>query len=437
MRRPIPLFLVLLTLVLAVAPRAEASPRAPAAAMGHRAQGPRKPDGKAEAKKEKAEAKKEKPAAKAPIVPARSVGHPNDGKLVGGVRLDTSRKEIRVVPAYARDDVRWGLPALVRMIERAAKGVAKRSPGAVLDVGDLSRKTGGEVHRHNSHESGRDADIGFYAVDAKGKQVHARTFIRFDERLASTTVSGARFDVGRNWLLVQEMLTDPGAHVSHIFVAAPLRDALLAEAKRRGVSRALLTKAQLTMMQPTFVEAHDDHMHVRISCPRASGGQCVELAKNAPTARDRVRAARLAHRGKGALRTPARAGTHDTGSAAKPGSGGHAAKRGSGDQALKRGGAARARGTGAEPRREAARRSEARQPARPPAAPARAPEPVEAGDDVPAAVHGTAQAPMKIDEIDLAILRAPALSLDEVEAEADGAEVRDAIDDSGAVKITE
>src|SRR5690606_15381403 len=35
---------------------------------------------------------------RAPRVPAVSVGHPNDGRLEGGVRLDTSRKEIRVVP---------------------------------------------------------------------------------------------------------------------------------------------------------------------------------------------------------------------------------------------------------------------------------------------------------------------------------------------------
>src|SRR5688500_16728043 len=37
-----------------------------------------------------------------------SVGHPNEGRLEGGVHLDTSRPYVRVVPAYARGDVRWG-----------------------------------------------------------------------------------------------------------------------------------------------------------------------------------------------------------------------------------------------------------------------------------------------------------------------------------------
>src|SRR4029079_15048120 len=106
---------------------------------------------------------------------------------------------------YAHADVRWGLPALVGMIERAARGVARRYPGAVLDVGDLSRKKGGEVPRHNSHESGRDVDLGFYALDARGKQVHAPFFLRFNARLASTNMPGARFDLPRNWLLVQHL----------------------------------------------------------------------------------------------------------------------------------------------------------------------------------------------------------------------------------------
>jgi penicillin-insensitive murein endopeptidase len=320
--RPIPLLLALVMVTLAGAPRVEASlsasrsPASPAAAIRPRARGA---EGKGAAREQPAAADKKgragerssheaqgRAGAKAareakPAVAAHSVGHPNDGRLEGGIRLDTSLDQLRVVPAYAGEDIRWGLPALVRMIERAARGVARRYPDAVLDVGDLSRRTGGEVHRHHSHESGRDADIGLYAVDVKGKQVRARSFIQFDARLASVNVPGARFDVGRTWLLVQEMLTDPKARVSHIFIAEPLKRALLAEARRRGVSRAVLVRAQLAMMQPTGAEPHDDHMHVRISCPRGASG-CIELAKNAPSARDRARAGR----GAKALRTPGR-----------------------------------------------------------------------------------------------------------------------------------
>lgn len=318
--------------------RSEEAHRPRAGAPGERGHGPARRVAKekvAEEKGAKEKGAKEKTAkektaeektakekvAKEKAVPAMSVGYPNEGRLEGGVRLDTSRKDIRVVPAYARGDVRWGVPALVGMIERAARGVARRFPGAVLGVGDLSRKHGGDVDRHGSHESGRDVDLAFYALDAKGKQVHASTFIRFDARLTSTNVRGARFDLPRNWALVQHLLTDPHAHVSHIFIAEPLRQALIAYAKRIGVSRALIVRAQLAMMQPTGAEPHDDHMHVRISCPRAMRGRCIELAKNAPSQRTRALAAKGlrtpgVHARKGAAGAePARSGKSGTGRA--------------------------------------------------------------------------------------------------------------------------
>ena len=210
------------------------------------------------------------------------MGHPNEGHLEGGVRLDTKLPYVRVVPAYDSGDVRWGLPALVHMLERAAKTVAKKFPGSVLDVGDLSRRGGGDVLRHHSHESGRDADVGFYAVDAKGKQVHASTFIKFESGLASSSVKGAHLDLARTWAFVQVLLTDPAARTTHVFIAEPLRHELLAYAKAHGASRSLLDRAAVVMMQPTTSLPHDDHMHVRVSCPHGGRSNCIELAKNAP-----------------------------------------------------------------------------------------------------------------------------------------------------------
>jgi penicillin-insensitive murein endopeptidase len=220
-----------------------------------------------------------------PETPAVSVGHPNEGRLEGGARLDDSLPFIRAVSVCPGVDAQWGLPILVRMIERAARAVAKRYPGSVLNVGDISRKQGGEIGGHHSHESGRDADIGFYVADAKGNPIDTRSFFKFEASLATKQMSGARFDLARNWLLIQHLLTDPAARVSHIFIAEPLRQSLLAYARSRGVSRALLHRAAVAMMQPSGSLPHDDHIHVRISCPRSitGAGECVELAKNAPS----------------------------------------------------------------------------------------------------------------------------------------------------------
>jgi penicillin-insensitive murein DD-endopeptidase len=237
-----------------------------------------------------------------PAERAESIGSPNDGHLKGGAHLDVSRPWFRVVPAYESGDVRWGLPVFLNMIDRAARAVNKRFPGSVLDVGDISRHGGGDVLRHHSHETGRDADLGFYAVDAHNKQIHARTFIKFDTSMASPTVPGARYDLARNWAFVQELLTDPGARVSHIFIAEWIRHEVLAYARPR-VSRALWDRAAIVMMQPHNSLPHDDHFHVRISCPHELHSSCVELARIAPHGK-----ARLAHRGhpggNHVLRTP-------------------------------------------------------------------------------------------------------------------------------------
>jgi penicillin-insensitive murein DD-endopeptidase len=230
-----------------------------------------------------------------------SIGAPNDGHLKGGVHLDLSKPYFRLVPAYESGDVRWALPVMINMIDRAARAVHKRFPGAVLDVGDISQKGGGNLLRHHSHESGRDADLGFYVLDARGKQIHAHGFIKFDTSMASPTVPGARYDLARNWALLQELLTDPAARVSHVFIAEWIRKDLLAYARPR-VSRALFDRASLVMMQPHHSLPHDDHFHGRISCPHEAHSSCVELATNAPHGR----ALRVAHKGHPAhsLKTP-------------------------------------------------------------------------------------------------------------------------------------
>lgn len=240
-------------------------------------------------------------AKRAPAEKPESVGSPNEGHLKGGAHLDLSKPYFRVVPSYESGDVRWALPVFVNMIDRAARSIHKRFPGSVLDVGDLSQKGGGDILRHHSHESGRDADLGFYALDARGKQIHGRTFVKFDPNLTSPNYPGARFDLARNWAFIQELLTDRTARVSHVFIAEWLKRELLAYARPR-VSRAIYDRAALVLMQPHNSLPHDDHIHVRISCPAEARSSCIELAKNAPHGKSRV--ARKTNKGGHPLKTP-------------------------------------------------------------------------------------------------------------------------------------
>ena len=204
----------------------------------------------------------------------RSVGTPTEGHLVDGVKLDEG-PALRITPVYAAGDARYGTRYLVHLVDRASKRVKHQFPDAVLSVGHLSHRTGGEIDRHASHESGRDADLGFYVKSTAGKPLYAPTFVAFNGDGKAKAWPGAHFDDAKNWALVEALLTDAEARVSHIFVALPLRERLLAYAQRMNVREALRARAAEVMTQPKGALPHDDHFHVRISCPPHSEG-CVE-----------------------------------------------------------------------------------------------------------------------------------------------------------------
>lgn len=203
--------------------------------------------------------------------PAHSLGSPSSGKLVGGKRIERS-KALRVVGS-----LQFALPSLVDMLERSANTVAKRFPGSVLTVGDLSAKEGGEVSGHRSHESGRDADVGFYLKKGNASFMPGR-FAAIAEDGKVVGIPGARFDDERNWALVQAWLNDSEGRVLQIFVAKHVRARLLAQAERSGASAALRTRAAEVLMQPSHALPHDNHFHVRVACPTGDK-TCVNFEK--------------------------------------------------------------------------------------------------------------------------------------------------------------
>ena len=208
------------------------------------------------------------------FVMGRSVGSPTDGHLLSASHLDDG-PHLRVVPSYAQGDVRWGLGPLVGMIDRSARAVRKQFPDAVLSIGHISRAGGGELDRHVSHESGRDADIGFYIKNQTGHPLMGDHFVAFRGDGTAPSWPGALFDDARNWALVSTMVNDGAPHITHIFVATPLRARLLAYAERSGASPATRSRAAELMAQPRGCLPHDDHFHVRIACPAGMTG-CVE-----------------------------------------------------------------------------------------------------------------------------------------------------------------
>lgn len=92
-------------------------------------------------------------------------GTPNGGRLIGAVRLPASGPGYYTYdPRTQREpgglETRWGTARLVREVMDLGAWWARTHPGAgPLGIGDLSRRHGGVIDGHSSHQNGLDVDI--------------------------------------------------------------------------------------------------------------------------------------------------------------------------------------------------------------------------------------------------------------------------------------
>ena len=205
-----------------------------------------------------------------------SVGCPNAGWQQRAKRLKPSRY-IKIKPGSQENS--YGHPALVLMLERSARDLQRAAPGSVLVVGDISDANGGPLAGHHSHQSGRDADVVFYVLDENGKSLTLDHYVKFGANGKALDGSGFVFDDRRNWLLIQSWVRDQRAGLSHIFVSRPLRQRLITYASKQEGFKKFVPEVSALLKQPEDAEPHDDHFHVRVSCPKDQGEICREQSK--------------------------------------------------------------------------------------------------------------------------------------------------------------
>ena len=209
---------------------------------------------------------------------SRSVGYPWRGQLRRGVKVEPSR-HLRYTGAYERQGNFYGTSEMAQLLERAARRVARRLPGAKLSIGELSRSEGGEIGGHHSHENGRDVDLAFYMTSRGGRPYPPFGFAEFDGAgHGKRPNQNLRFDDARNWELVARLVADPDARVQHIFVSNPIRRRLLREGRARGAPARVLRRAARVMRQPNHGHPHRNHFHVRIYCAPADRPTCEDRA---------------------------------------------------------------------------------------------------------------------------------------------------------------
>jgi penicillin-insensitive murein endopeptidase len=209
---------------------------------------------------------------------SRSIGLPWEGHLLRGLALRES-KYIRKLPECAGARRFFGTWQLVQLINRATRRVWSRYPGSRLSIGELSSKDGGDIDGHGSHESGRDADVGFYLLGSDGRPILRPAFVQMDNAGRGVAPDqDVRFDVARNWELVSKLVDDSDARVQYIFVGRRIRQLLLREAVRRKASASVIDRASAVLLQPSHGNPHRSHFHVRIYCPPTDRPQCLDVA---------------------------------------------------------------------------------------------------------------------------------------------------------------
>lgn len=220
---------------------------------------------------------KEKPESLGPA----SIGSPTRGSLFGGMELKNS-EGILHSGGYA-----FGTEIVIQSIERAVREVRRCHPNTPrLYVGDISRDRGGWLRPHRSHQSGLDADIGYYY---KGP---ATWYLK-------ATVQN--LDVGRTWTLIRAILE--GGHVEMMFVDLSIQRLLQnhiatlpSEEQPAGELFQSPTKKD-TIIRHTW--GHATHFHVRYIDKKA-----IELGEKLGPMMPRLLSARKAGKGAGA-RAPA------------------------------------------------------------------------------------------------------------------------------------
>lgn len=206
--------------------------------------------------------------------PSCSVGTRSSCKLVNAAELPEKGVGYRILsPArkthYGTDEMVFGL------MEVGALMAGKHGEQGVFAVGDISAKDGGKLGGHINHQGGRDADLGLYVCDERGRPQGNR-LAKFDRE--GKGAGTLRFDVVRNWDFVCLMLENPHFQdMHHILLADWLKGLLLkhareqlarirnpVEAERQG---SLIKKAEQKIIQPSS-SPHDDHFHLALACTR-------------------------------------------------------------------------------------------------------------------------------------------------------------------------
>ena len=193
-----------------------------------------------------------------------SVGKANRGRVVRGAKMDLKGRSWRFLPAIKGRKTNHGAEGLIELLKKGADATADAHPGAILEIGNIGLVEGGKIVQSKSHQGGRDVDVAFYAVDAKGRSRTGGRFLSFGPDGKGR--KGWKVDVARTWSFVKTLLSSDDPVVQWMFLSAGIKELLIKHARKRKEPRWLIDRARQVLHQPSDSSDHSDHIHIRVYC---------------------------------------------------------------------------------------------------------------------------------------------------------------------------
>ncbi|MFB9951583.1 penicillin-insensitive murein endopeptidase [Rhizobium puerariae] len=178
-----------------------------------------------------------------------AVALPTDGPTWQAMRLSRNR--------------RWGNPEMIALLEQFSRDAARLGWGSGILVGDISQPRGGPMlSGHSSHQIGLDADVWFTPKPERTLSPQERENMPFTSMLDKSkflTVDSSKW-TSTHAKVVMKAASYP--QVERVFVNPAIKKKLC---DTWTGDRSLLGK-----VRPIY--GHDEHFHIRISCPPGAPG---------------------------------------------------------------------------------------------------------------------------------------------------------------------
>ena len=180
-----------------------------------------------------------------------ALGLVDQGRMLNAVPFPQGQHWTVVDPAntYATQET-------VDYLVAALDKVGEQFPGEIMRVNHISRRDGGWLRPHKSHQAGRDVDLGFYLMP-DGAPSHGKG-------------KGGRMDLKLNWALVRAIIEE--TDVQMIILDRRLQKtlyeyALVEEGEDKAWLDGLFRAGKASLFQ--HAPRHKDHFHVRFFNPKA------------------------------------------------------------------------------------------------------------------------------------------------------------------------